>query len=64
MKENDQIYYEGYVNSQWKKIGALWRNEERIKLNKSRAVIEMNPNDNNKKYPIGLFFANMFDPSG
>ena len=59
-----EIYYEGYVNSQWKRIGEYWKNEERIKLNRSKATIEMNPTDHNKKYPVDVFFGHVFDPSG
>ena len=58
------IYYEGYKNQQWKKVGQNWTTAERLLLGRSDAYIEMNPADNYKKYPVGVFVGDVYDPNG
>ena len=60
--DNGEIYYEGYANSQWRKDGEHWKNEERLKLNRTQAVLKMNSAENSYNYPIGMLTTNMFDP--
>ena len=60
--DNGEIYYEVYVKNQWRKDGDYWKNEDRLKLDSTKAVIEMNPAENTKNYPIGMFYGDMIDP--
>ena len=60
--DNGEIYYEGYSSKQWKKHGDHWKNEDRLKLDSTQAVLKMNPAENSNNYPIGMFYGNMFDP--
>lgn len=61
---NGKINYQGYKNTQWIKAGVNWTTSERILLSGSDAFIEMNPADNYKKYPVGRFFGDIYDPNG
>ena len=58
------VFYEGYRNSAWRKNGKSWIVSERLDVEGSETFFEMNPEDNNKKYPIGVFTGDMFDPNG
>ena len=48
----------------WTLEGDYWITSERLKLQGLDAFIRMNPVDNYKKYPIGVFSGEIFDPNG
>ena len=52
------------MNQQWKKVGENWTTAERLLLGRSDAFIEMDPADNYKKYPVGVFVGDVYDPNG
>ena len=58
------IYYEGYKNTQWKKVGENWTTSDRLSFTDNEAFIEMNPADNHNKYPVGIFTGDVYDPIG
>ena len=64
VKEDGKIFYEGYKNGQLRKVGNNWRTSERIILGRTDAFLEMNPDDNYKKYPVGSFVGDVYDPNG
>ena len=63
-RADGDIYYEGYINQQWKKVGENWTTAERLSHESSVAFIEMSPTDNYRKYPIGVFLGDVYDPNG
>ena len=58
------ITYEGYINQKWTKVGENWTTSERLALGRTDALIEMNPANNHKKYPVGVFVGDAYDPTG
>ena len=58
LKKNDgMITYEGYINQKWTKVGENWTTSERLALGRTDALIEMNPANNHKKYPVSRCFC-------
>ena len=60
-REAGEIFYEGYKNEQWKKVGGNWVTSNY--LNDNNAFIEMNTADNSKQYPVGSFMGDIYDPN-
>ena len=56
--------FEGYKNQQLERVGENWTTLERIPFGRSEAFIEMNPANNYKKCPVGVFVGDVFDPNG
>ena len=57
-----EIYYEGYIKQKWKYSGSYWKGGERSELNRKRAIVEMDPQENGKNFPIGHFIGDVFEP--
>ena len=57
-----EVQYEGYKNSHIKKVGENWTSSNLF--TSQEAFIEMNPADNNKKYPVGFFIGDVIEPNG
>ena len=57
-----EVQYEGYKNSHLKKVGVNWTTSNLFTSHE--AFIEMNPEDNYKKYPVGFFIGDIIDPNG
>ena len=60
-RQEGEIYFEGYKNEQWKKVGNKWITSNYQVSND--AYLEMSPADNSKMYPVGFFVGNIYDPN-
>ena len=63
-QKDGNIFYEGYKNSKFYKNGSNWVMGERIALGKNQASLVLRQPEEGKRYPVGVFTADVLDKNG